>query len=297
MKLPSRVKIVEVAARDGLQNESRILSVQTRLHFINLLSAAGLPVIEAGSFVSERRVPQMADTGRVLQGINKYPHCIYPVLTPNRRGMEMAIQSGAREVAIFASASERFSQHNIHCSIDESIERFAEVMALAKQQQIRVRGYLSCVLGCPYQGEVSLDAVTAVSHKLYQLGCYEISLGDTIGVGTTVQVQRMIEAVTTAVPVQQLAVHFHDTRGQALANILVALQLGVVTIDSSVGGIGGCPYASGASGNVATEKVLYMLNGMGIETAVDLARLLQARSYIRGKLGLADSNEFYTVST
>ena len=297
MTLPSRVKLVEVAPRDGLQNEAHILPSRTRIEFIDLLSASGLPVIEAGSFVSARRIPQMADSARVLQGVNKNPHCVYPVLTPNRRGMEMAIEAGAREVAIFAAASEAFSQHNIQCSIADSIDRFADVMALAEQHDIRVRGYLSCVLGCPYQGAVALEAVVDVSRRLFDLGCYEISLGDTIGIGTPLQAQRMIAAVSAVAPVAQLAVHFHDTRGQALANILAALQLGVATVDSSVGGIGGCPYAPGASGNVATEKVLYMLDGMGIETGVDLAALLQARRFIRAELGMADSHEFDAVST
>ncbi|XP_041069188.1 hydroxymethylglutaryl-CoA lyase, mitochondrial-like isoform X1 [Carcharodon carcharias] len=278
--LPEHVKIVEVGPRDGLQNEKVIVPADVKIQLINLLSETGLPVVEATSFVSPKWVPQMADQKEVMQGIRKYPNVSYPVLTPNLKGFETALKAGAREVAIFGAASEIFSKRNINCSIDESLQRFEEVMKAAKDLSIPVRGYVSCVLGCPYEGNVSPIKVAEVAKKLYSMGCYEISLGDTIGVGTPGSMQEMLTAVIKEVPVNALAVHCHDTYGQALANIFAALQMGICTVDSSVAGLGGCPYAQGASGNVATEDVVYMLNGLGIHTGVDLQKVLEAGSYI-----------------
>ncbi|XP_078093987.1 hydroxymethylglutaryl-CoA lyase, mitochondrial isoform X5 [Mustelus asterias] len=278
--LPQEVKIVEVGARDGLQNEKVIVPADVKIKLINLLSEAGLSVVEATSFVSPKWVPQMADQKEVMQGIRKYPNVSYPVLTPNLKGFETALQAGAKEVAIFGAASEMFSKRNINCSIDESLRRFEEVMKAAKDLSIPVRGYVSCVLGCPYEGNVSPVKVAEATKKLYSMGCYEISLGDTIGVGTPGSMQEMLTAVIKEVPVSALAVHCHDTYGQALVNILTALQMGICTVDSSVAGLGGCPYAEGASGNVATEDVVYMMNGLGIHTGVDLQKLLEAGAYI-----------------
>ncbi|MCG8428414.1 MAG: hydroxymethylglutaryl-CoA lyase [Chromatiales bacterium] len=280
MSLPTRVKIVEVGPRDGLQNEPQQVPVETKIELINRLGAAGLSVIESGSFVSPKWVPQMAASGEVLQGIDRLPGVNYPVLTPNMRGLEGALEAGAKEVAIIAAASESFTRKNINCSIDESIDRYAEVVEKALTEGLRVRGYVSCVLGCPYEGEITPEAVAKVSNKLYEMGCYEISLGDTVGVGTPLKAQQMIETVATDLPIDKLAAHFHDTYGQALSNLFAVLQLGVSVIDSSVAGLGGCPYAKGASGNVATEDVIYMLNGMGVETGVDLDKLLEAGRFI-----------------
>lgn len=285
MGLPSKVKIVEVGPRDGLQNEKTPVSVETKVELIDRLSDAGLPVVEAGSFVSPKWVPQMASSDLVMQGIRRKPGVSYPVLTPNLRGFEGALAVGAEEVAIFGAASESFSQKNINCSIAESLERFEPVVAAAKENGIKVRGYVSCVLGCPYEGEIALSAVAEVATKLATMGCYEISLGDTIGVGTPKKAHAMVEAVAKVVPVERLAVHFHDTYGQALANIYAALETGVSVVDSSVAGLGGCPYAKGASGNVATEDVVYMLNGLGIKTGVDLNKLIEAGRFICDALG------------
>uniref|UniRef100_F6ZP15 Hydroxymethylglutaryl-CoA lyase, mitochondrial n=1 Tax=Monodelphis domestica TaxID=13616 RepID=F6ZP15_MONDO len=265
---PKQVKIVEVGPRDGLQNEKHILPTQMKIKLIDMLSAAGLPVIEATSFVSPKWVPQMADHAEVLQGIEKFPGISYPVLTPNLRGFQAAVAAGAKEVAIFGAASELFSKKNINCSIEESYQRFEEVLTEARCANIPVRGYVSCVLGCPYEGKVSPAKVAEVAKKLYSMGCFEISLGDTIGVGTPLGMKNMLSAVMKEMPVSALAVHCHDTYGQALANILMALQMGVSVVDSSVAGLGGCPYSPGASGNVATEDLLYMLNGLGIDTAL-----------------------------
>ncbi|XP_007906951.1 hydroxymethylglutaryl-CoA lyase, mitochondrial isoform X1 [Callorhinchus milii] len=278
--LPERVKIVEVGPRDGLQNEKIIVPTEVKIRLINLLSQTGLSVVEATSFVSPKWVPQMADQVEVMQGIKMHPNVSYPVLTPNLRGFQAAIKAGAKEVAIFGAASEMFSKKNINCSIAESLQRFEEVTKAAKDADIPVRGYVSCVLGCPYEGMVSPDKVAEVAKKLYTMGCYEISLGDTIGVGTPGSMREMLIAVLREVPVSALAVHCHDTYGQALANIFVALQMGISTVDSSVAGLGGCPYAEGASGNVATEDVVYMLNGLGIHTGVDLQKVLDAGAYI-----------------
>ncbi|XP_043916008.1 hydroxymethylglutaryl-CoA lyase, mitochondrial [Protopterus annectens] len=282
--LPSRVKIVEVGPRDGLQNEKTVVPTEVKIKLINMLSEAGLPVIEATSFVSPKWVPQMADQIDVMKGIIKYQNVSYPVLTPNLKGFQAAVAAGAKEVSIFGAASEQFSQKNINCSIEESLQRFSDVMKAAKEANIPVRGYISCVLGCPYEGVVAPSKVAEVAKKLYSMGCYEISLGDTIGVGTPGNMAKMLSAVIKEVPVNCLAVHCHDTYGQALANILVALQLGVSVVDSSVAGLGGCPYAKGASGNVATEDVVYMLNGLNIQTGVNLQKLMDAGAFICSSL-------------
>jgi isopropylmalate/homocitrate/citramalate synthase len=285
MNLPKYVKIVEVGPRDGLQNEKSPVPTDVKVELINRLSDAGLPVVEATSFVSPKWVPQMADASEVMQRITRRSNVSYPVLTPNLKGFESAIAVGAQEVAIFGAASESFSQRNINCSIAESLERFAPVMDAAKTANVRVRGYVSCVLGCPYEGDISADAVTHVAETLFQMGCYEVSLGDTIGVGTPTKAQQLIEAVSRKVPVEKLAAHFHDTYGQALANLLAVLNQGVAVVDSSVAGLGGCPYAAGASGNVATEDVVYMLHGMGTQTGIDLDKLIDAGVFISSVLG------------
>ncbi|MCW8882703.1 MAG: hydroxymethylglutaryl-CoA lyase, partial [Sedimenticola sp.] len=280
MKLPERVKIVEVGPRDGLQNEAAPVPVEVKLGLIDRLEKAGVSVIEAGSFVSPKWVPQMASSAELFQLIDQKPGVSYPMLVPNLKGLESALSVGVKEIAIFAAASESFTQKNINCSIEESIARYSDVMAQAKQHGLLVRGYVSCVLGCPYEGEIAPERVADVARHLYEMGCYEISLGDTVGVGTPIKAQRMIDAVAETVPVEKLAAHFHDTYGQALANLFAVLQRGVSIIDSSVSGLGGCPYAKGASGNVATEDVLYMLNGLGIQTGIDMEKLLQAGDYI-----------------
>lgn len=280
MKLPERVKIVEVGPRDGLQNEAAPVPVEVKLGLIDRLEKAGVSVIEAGSFVSPKWVPQMASSAELFQLIDQKPGVSYPMLVPNLKGLESALSVGVQEIAIFAAASESFTQKNINCSIEESIARYSDVMAQAKQHGLLVRGYVSCVLGCPYDGEIAPERVADVARHLYEMGCYEISLGDTVGVGTPIKAQRMIDAVAETVPVEKLAAHFHDTYGQALANLFAVLQRGVSIIDSSVSGLGGCPYAKGASGNVATEDILYMLNGLGIQTGIDMEKLLQAGDYI-----------------
>ena len=285
MSLPLRVRMFEVGARDGLQNESVTVPAAVKIALIDKLSEAGLPAVESGSFVSPKWIPQMADTAEVLAGIGRRPGTSYPVLTPNMKGFEAACAAGAEEVAIFGAASEAFSYKNINCSIAESLERFAPVAAAAGERGLPVRGYVSCVLGCPYEGDIAPANVAEVAADLFEMGCYEISLGDTIGVGTPIKAQAMIDAVAEKVPREKLAVHFHDTYGQALANILACLEKGVAVIDSSVAGLGGCPYAKGASGNVASEDVLYMLNGMGIETGVDFDRLVEAGRFISEFLG------------
>jgi hydroxymethylglutaryl-CoA lyase len=285
MTLPKRVKMVEVGPRDGLQNESAVVPAEVKIALIDSLGEAGLSVIEAGAFVSPKWVPQMADSAAVLAGIARRAGVAYPVLVPNLRGLEAARAAGAQDVSVFGAATETFSQRNINCSIAESLERFAAVADAARAEGLRVRGYVSCVLGCPYEGEVSLDAVTAVAGRLFDMGCTEISLGDTIGVGTPGQAQALIRAVQQRVPMAMMAVHFHDTYGQALANILACLELGIAVVDSSVAGLGGCPYAVGATGNVASEDVLYMLNGLGIETGVDLPKLAAAGAMISQHLG------------
>ncbi|HCE2108280.1 hydroxymethylglutaryl-CoA lyase [Vibrio parahaemolyticus] len=283
MTLPTNVTIVEVGPRDGLQNESPV-STRTKIRLIDLLSDTGLSHIEAGSFVSPKWVPQMADSKEVMQNITRRASVTYSALTPNLQGLEQALDAGANQVAIFTSASEGFCQHNINCSITESLKRFEPLMVQADKYHIPVRGYLSCVVDCPYDGATSPTQVANISQALIELGCYEVSLGDTIGTGTPNRVKEMLESVLASIPNQRLAVHFHDTWGQALANIYQALSMGITTIDSSVAGLGGCPYAHGASGNVATEDVLYLCQGLGIETGVDLELLAKAGWMISDEL-------------
>jgi hydroxymethylglutaryl-CoA lyase len=283
--LPKSVKIVEVGPRDGLQNEQELVSLATKVALVEQLASAGCSVIETGSFVSPKWVPQMADSAAVFHQIKRQSNVRYTALTPNLRGLEAAIEAQVDEVAVFAAASEAFSQKNINCSIAESLERFIPVMELAQRHQLPVRGYVSCVLGCPYEGHVKPQKVAEVSQRLLDMGCYEISLGDTIGVGTPVKTQQMLEAVLSCIPADKLAVHFHDTYGQALVNILIALQQGISVVDSAVSGLGGCPYAKGASGNVATEDLVYMLDGMNIETGINLKQLTQAGLNMMQALG------------
>jgi len=283
--LPSQVKIVEVGPRDGLQNEKEIIPVEVKVELINRLTAAGFPNIEAASFVSPKWVPQMATSSEVMQQIERKSGVIYSALVPNMQGLEAALAAQADEVVIFGAASEAFSQKNINCSIAESIERFREVARLAKEQHVRLRGSISCSFGCPYQGEVTTDAVVDVVARLQDLGCDEIDIADTIGVGTARQVHTVFDAVSRQFPINQLAAHFHDTYGQALANIYAALEVGVSIYHSSVAGLGGCPYAKGATGNVATEDVLYLMQGLGIKTGIDLQMVVDAGQYISQHLG------------
>ena len=283
--LPRKVRIVDVAPRDGLQNEPKNVPAAVKIELIHRLADAGLPAIEATAFVSPKWVPQMADGAEVMAGIRKKAGVAYPVLVPNMQGFEAARAAGALEVAVFGAASETFSRKNINCSIAESLERFRPVAAAAKAAGVRVRGYISCVAGCPYEGEIKPGAVARVADELHRMGCYEISLGDTIGVGTPRKIGAMIEAVARKVPIRRLAGHYHDTYGQALANIYASLELGVATFDASVSGLGGCPYAKGATGNVATEDVVYMLDGLGIHTGIDLTKLFRAGEFICKALG------------
>lgn len=285
MMLPAKVKIVEVGPRDGLQNIETIVPTEIKIGLIDRLSAAGLSAIEAASFVSPAWVPQMADNAQVMAGITRRPGVSYPVLVPNRKGLDAAMAAGVEEVVVFAAASETFSLKNINCSIAESLERFSEVITTAARKGIRVRGAVSCALGCPYEGAVAVPAVVSVAARLLELGCSEVYLGDTIGVGTPGQAQAVVAAVLEKVPLKLLGVHFHDTYGQALANVLAVLERGIAIVDSSVAGLGGCPYAAGASGNLASEDLLYMLNGLGIETGVDLEALIAAGDYISDFLG------------
>jgi len=283
--MAERVRIVEVGPRDGLQNEPQNVATEIKIEFIGMLADAGLKTIEATAFVSPKWVPQMADHAEVMQALPHREGVVYPVLVPNLRGFEAAVGAGATEVAVFAAASETFSQRNINCSIAESLERFAPVFDAARQAGVRVRGYVSCALGCPYEGAIDPMRVADVAKRLFNSGCYEISLGDTIGVGTPNRARAVIAAVAEQVPAQHLAGHFHDTYGQALANIYSAMESGVRVFDASVSGLGGCPYAPGAAGNVATEDIVYMLDGMGFETGVDLDRLISAGAFICDKLG------------
>jgi isopropylmalate/homocitrate/citramalate synthase len=299
-----QVSIVEVGARDGLQNEAAQVSTAIKAGLVNRLAAAGLMRIETGSFVSPRWVPQMADSAEVFASIARLPGVRYSALTPNLQGFERAVAAGADEIAVFAAASEAFSQKNINCGIQESIQRFTEVCAAAREQGLAVRGYVSCAMGCPYQGAVPIADVTLAVRELMALGCYEVSIGDTIGVGTPVQVQQVLSACLQEARADQLAMHFHDTYGQALANLLAGLELGIFTIDSSIAGLGGCPYAKGASGNVATEDVLYMLHGMGLHTGIDLPRLVDTSHWIchelrrpnQSRVALAMGTETLTMS-
>ena len=285
MSLPRKVRIVDVAPRDGLQNEPKSVPASVKIELIERLQDAGLAAIEATAFVSPKWVPQMADHAEVMAGIRKRPGVAYPVLVPNLKGFEAARAAGAEEIAVFGAATETFSRKNINCSIGESLERFGPVVEAAKAAGMRVRGYISCVAGCPYEGEVAPRAVADLAGKLYRMGCYEVSLGDTIGVGTPKKIRAVIEAVAKKVPIAKIGGHYHDTYGQALANVYASLELGVKTFDSSVAGLGGCPYAKGATGNVSTEDVIYMLDGLGIETGIDLEKLFRAGEFICRALG------------
>ena len=285
MTLPTHVRLIEVGPRDGLQNEALPISVADKVQLVDALTDAGLGYIEVGSFVSPKWVPQMAGSAEVFAQIRRKPGVVYGALAPNMRGFEDAVAAGVKEVAVFAAASEAFSQRNINCSISESLARFVPIIEAAKQHGISVRGYVSCVLGCPYEGQVSPQQVAQVAKELFAMGCYEVSLGDTIGTGTPTATRTLFEAVTAYVPREKLAGHFHDTYGQALVNIYASLQEGIAVFDSSIAGLGGCPYAKGASGNVATEDVVYMLNGMGIDTGVDMDKLLLAGEHICNVLG------------
>ncbi len=285
MAIPHRVRIVEVGPRDGLQNEAATVPTAAKIELIDRLSATGLETIEATSFVSPKWVPQLADAAEVYAGIHRRPGVRYPVLVPNLQGYERARAAGADEVAVFTAASEAFNRRNTNAGIDESLERFAPVLEHAAADGVRVRGYVSTVLGCPYQGEVPLADVVRVARALHAMGCYEISLGDTIGVGTPGKARTMLLAVAADVPMPALAVHFHDTYGQALANVLACLEEGVAVVDAAVAGTGGCPYAKGASGNLATEDLVYMLHGLGVETGVDLAMLADTGTWLSGILG------------
>ena len=285
MSLPGRVKIVEVGPRDGLQNEPQPVSAAVKIELIERLADAGLPVIEATAFVSPKWVPQMADNAEVMAGIRRKPGVAYPVLVPNRKGLDAAIAAGADEVVVFGAATESFSRRNTNCSIDEGIARFSEVCAEALAQGLKVRGDISVCLGCPYEGEVAPESVVRVARALDAMGCYEITIADTIGTGTAGSTRKVVEAVAEHIPVSRLAGHFHDTYGQAVANVYAALECGIATFDSSVAGLGGCPYAKGATGNVATEDVLFMLNGLGIETGIDMDTLVAAGEFICRQLG------------
>ncbi|HHF7374777.1 hydroxymethylglutaryl-CoA lyase [Legionella bozemanae] len=285
MDYPQNVTIIEVGPRDGLQNESSFVSSKHKIELINLLSESGLQYIEVTSFVSAKAIPQLADHNEVFRTIDKVPSIHYSALVPNEHGMLKALEAGVKEIAVFTAASEQFNQRNIKCSIDESISRFKPVLILAKEKNIKVRGYISCVLGCPYEGSVAPEKVVEVTKKLLDLGVDEISLGDTIGVGTPYQTHLLLEQVLKLLPLNQLAMHFHDTYGQAIANIYTSLQHGVHRFDSSVAGLGGCPYARGASGNVATEDVLYLMHGLGINTGVDIFKIVTAGDMICKILG------------
>jgi hydroxymethylglutaryl-CoA lyase len=288
--LPGSVRLVEVGPRDGLQNEQGMVPTGVKVALIDLLSEAGMPAIEATSFVSPKWVPQMADAADVMARIRRKPGVRYPVLTPNMKGFDAALAAGADEVAVFVAATETFSKRNINCSIDESLARAAPIFDAAKAAGVRVRGYVSVVLGCPYEGDVDPAQVANVAARLYAMGAYEVSLGDTIGTGTAGRTQALLRRVAQEVPIAALAGHFHDTYGQALANLYAALEVGVTTFDCSVAGLGGCPYAKGATGNVASEDVLYLLDGLGIETGVDMTKLRRAGRYISGHLGRATAS-------
>lgn len=296
--LPSFVRVVEVGPRDGLQNENVLLPTAQKIQFITMLAEAGLPVVEATSFVSPRAIPQLRDASEVMAGITQFPSTRYPVLVPNLKGMERALQAGVREFAVFTAASESFTRHNINATIAESLASFQPVVKRAQQEGIAVRGYISTVFGCPYEGAVAAEKVLAVAQSLLEMGIDELSLGDTIGVATPNQVIDVLGLLLEkgAIPVERLAVHFHDTRGTALANVLMALQMGINIVDSSAGGLGGCPYAPGAAGNLATEDLLYMLHGMGISTGVDLDKVVEATRYIAPLLGHAPTSKYFQAA-
>ena len=296
--LPHAVRVVEVGPRDGLQNEKALIPTSQKIQFIHMLADAGLPVVEATSFVSPRAIPQLSDASEVMLGLTRRPSTSYPVLVPNVKGMERALAAGVRAIAVFTAASESFTRHNINTTIDESLANFRPVVALARQNGVAVRGYISTVFGCPYEGKVEVAQVRYVAQALLEMGVDELSLGDTIGVATPNQVVDVIGLLVNdgAIPVSQLAVHFHDTRGTALANVLVALQLGISIVDSSAGGLGGCPYAPGAAGNLATEDLLYMLHGMGIQTGVDLDKVVAASRFIAPLLGHPPTSKYYQAA-
>lgn len=290
MAMPTTVRLVEVGPRDGLQNEAQPIDVADKVRLVDDLTDAGVSYIEVGSFVSPKWVPQMAGSPQVFAGIRQRPGVTYAALAPNLRGFEDAVAAGVKEVAVFAAASEAFSQRNINCSISDSLQRFEPIMNAALEHGVRVRGYVSCVLGCPYEGKVRAEQVAPVAKALHEMGCYEVSLGDTIGTGTAGDTRRLFEVVSAVVPRAQLAGHFHDTYGQALANVYASLLEGISVFDSSVAGLGGCPYAKGATGNIATEDVLYLLQGLGIETGIDLERLIAAGQRISTVLGRANGS-------
>jgi hydroxymethylglutaryl-CoA lyase len=295
--LPRSVRVVEVGPRDGLQNEKVQIPTEQKIQFINMLADAGLPIVEATSFVSPRAIPQLSDASAVMAAITRLPTTEYPVLVPNIKGMERALAAGVRSVAVFTAASEQFTRHNINATIAESLANFQPVLVLAQQEGIPVRGYISTVFGCPYQGKVDPQQVLSVAQALLEMGCHELSLGDTIGVATPNQVVDVLGLLFSAnIPVERLAVHFHDTRGTALANVLMALQMGVSVVDSSAGGLGGCPYAPGAAGNLATEDLLYMLHGMGIHTGVDLEKVIAATQFIAPYLGHLPTSKYYQAA-
>ena len=285
MTFPARVRVVEVGPRDGLQNEPEVVPAAVKVQFIERLAASGLPAVEATSFVSPGWIPQLADAEEVFARLRRRPGVSYPALVPNLKGLERALAAGVEEIAVFTAASETFNRKNINASIDESLARIEAVAGPARAQGLRVRGYVSCVLGCPYEGRIAGESVVEIARALLELGCYEVSLGDTIGVGTPLAARRLLESVAAACGMERLAVHFHDTRGQALANIYACLEAGVGVVDASVAGLGGCPYAQGASGNVATEDLVYMLHGLDIETGIDLPALVGAGHYICSELG------------
>ena len=296
--LSSSVRVVEVGPRDGLQNEKVLISTEQKIQFINMLAEAGLPVVEATSFVSPRAIPQLSDASEVMAGLTRFSTTEYPVLVPNLKGMERALAAGVRSVAVFTAASESFTRHNINATIAESLANFRPVVALAQQEGVPVRGYISTVFGCPYEGAVAPQQVLTVAQALIEMGIGELSLGDTIGVATPNQVIDVLGLLMEegAIPVERLAVHFHDTRGTALANVLMALQLGISIVDSSAGGLGGCPYAPGAAGNLATEDLLYMLHGMGIHTGVNLEKVVAATRFIAPLLGHAPTSKYYQAA-
>ncbi|GHO77088.1 hydroxymethylglutaryl-CoA lyase [Ktedonobacter sp. SOSP1-85] len=295
---PERVRVVEVGPRDGLQNEKAQVPTAEKIRFIDLLSEAGLPVVEATSFVSPRAIPQLSDASEVMQSIKRLESVEFPVLVPNSKGMERALAAGVRAIAVFTAASEEFTRHNINATITQSLENFRSVIELARQEGVSVRGYISTVFGCPYEGQVAPEKVADVALALLELGVSELSLGDTIGVATPKQVIEVLDLLLShhSIPANQLAVHFHDTRGTALANVLAALQMGITTVDSSAGGLGGCPYAPGAAGNLATEDLVYMLNGMGIETGVNLEKLVAATRTIAPFLGHTPTSKYYQAA-
>ncbi len=296
--IPHMVDVVEVGPRDGLQNEKVLIPTEQKIRFIQMLAEAGLPVVEATSFVSPRAIPQLSDASSVMTGIERLPTTEYSVLVPNLKGMERALEAGVCSIAVFTAASESFAQHNINATIEQSLTNFRPVVAMARQQALPVRGYISTVFGCPYEGAVALERVLFVAQALFEMGCTEVSLADTIGVATPRQVAEVLDFLlaTRGIFVDQIAVHFHDTRGTALANVLAALEMGVHIIDSSAGGLGGCPYAPGAAGNLATEDLLYMLHGMGIQTGVDLEKVVEATRFIAPFLGRAPTSKYYQAA-